>query len=102
MFPVLKSYISFHPSEIYFETLKIIFKYQGSPIRNNSKDSFQKYQSGQQRTTDFISIILGFDSALWQTIFSRKDQNFTKLSAESDYNVKYIFYWRLWDCNNVQ
>ena len=30
MFPVLKSYISFHPSEIYFETLKIIFKYHGS------------------------------------------------------------------------
>ena len=64
VFQVLKSYISFHLSEIYFETLKIIFKYQGSPIRNNSKDSFQKYQSGQQRTTDFISIILGFDSAL--------------------------------------
>ena len=47
-----------------------------SPTRNNSKDSFQKYQSGQQRTTDFISIILGFDSALWQTIFFRKDKFF--------------------------
>ena len=38
-----------------------------SPNRNNLKDFYQKYQSGQQRTTDFISIIFGFDSALWQT-----------------------------------
>ena len=30
LFQVLKFYVSFHPSKIYFETLKIIFKYHGS------------------------------------------------------------------------